>query len=775
MLNRLFIFSLLILHLSAHAITIPGLPSTADHVVSPAIAASPVSDNDKTAQIQQRLELAQTQLKQLSETATPGSAGYNRRFLLQVQITAYRQHLAALAGIKAQEGLAKNRPPVEAIASGVIALNTQRQIIQANQLDLANLSAVFKTQELQLSELRDNLEAGQAELRLKNETLERAKPADQAAALEQLKLAQLQLDARTAVLQSMEERQNYTRVQIQNSRERQEALTLAMKDMPKTPKINTEELQTVQQRIENQRQQVSQQIASLSEAKQQWLDQIQALSDQRKIILLEKEAAEAPAEHNKKKATRRSPAELEQALEQISAQERINYLRLDNNSLRIGILLDLMNSYTLESAFWQMQYNLGTNKETTDLDAFHRLTLKWDSHLTSIAAEIQQSITVAQMEASLIEGADALAKTERQLWLDRADAFRAAESEVSRLRLLINRWGEQFSVKDTEQTLAMRWEIWQDKIVQKLHSVWEFEIFSVADTMQVDGQTINISRSVTVGKVVYAILLITIGFFITLKLGNLIERLLINYAKYPEIIVRIGKRWLLAVAFIILLINSLLLVRIPLTAFAFMGGAIAIGLGFGMQTLLKNLISGLMMILERPFKPGDTVEVGTLRGTVVDMSVRAAVIRDVNGIETLVPNSTFLEQNVTNWTYSSSQVRQNVKVGMAYGSDVRLVAKLLADDVERHGQICKEPRFEILLEDFGADALMFGVYYWIDVNAGTIGRQVASDLRFMIEASLRKHDIAIAFPQRDVHVDIAQPIKVQVSEDAKPENAVGKT
>ena len=144
----------------------------------------------------------------------------------------------------------------------------------------------------------------------------------------------------------------------------------------------------------------------------------------------------------------------------------------------------------------------------------------------------------------------------------------------------------------------------------------------------------------------------------------------------------------------------------------------------------------------------------------------AAVVRDVNGIDTLVPNSTFLEQNVTNWSYTTSIIRQGFQVGVAYGSDLRLVAKLLEEEVQRHGKIDTDKDPEILLEDFAADALTFGVYYWIDMGAGVIGRQVASDLRFMIDASFRKHGICIAFPQRDIHLDVAEPLRIQFEKSA---------
>jgi len=156
----------------------------------------------------------------------------------------------------------------------------------------------------------------------------------------------------------------------------------------------------------------------------------------------------------------------------------------------------------------------------------------------------------------------------------------------------------------------------------------------------------------------------------------------------------------------------MMVVRIPLTIFAFMGGALAIGAGFGMQNLLKNLISGLMLLFERPFRPGDLVEVGGIRGRVLDIGVRSSHIRDANGIETLIPNSTFIEQNVTNWTLSNEAVRIVVKIGVAYGSPVKEVTDLLLEVADRHGLVEDDPRrkcnLRILAAMHCSSVCMFG-------------------------------------------------------------------
>jgi small-conductance mechanosensitive channel len=151
-----------------------------------------------------------------------------------------------------------------------------------------------------------------------------------------------------------------------------------------------------------------------------------------------------------------------------------------------------------------------------------------------------------------------------------------------------------------------------------------------------------------------------------------------------------------------------------------------------------------------------------VRGTVTNIGIRSSTISDVNGIDTIIPNSTFVEQNLTNWTLENRKVRFSVKVGVAYGSSVKEVERLLFDVAERHGLILDQPAPEVAFEDFGADALMFALYYWLDLKPDVIARRVATDLRFMIEKSFAEHGIVIAYPQRDVHLDTAKPLEVRV-------------
>jgi len=288
----------------------------------------------------------------------------------------------------------------------------------------------------------------------------------------------------------------------------------------------------------------------------------------------------------------------------------------------------------------------------------------------------------------------------------------------------------------------------------------------VQDIIEVDGQQVSGKRSVTVDKVLTALAILIVGYWFAVRLARLVEGLAATRFGMDVSLARIAGRWILFLEVMLLVVMSMLVVRIPLTIFAFMGGAFAIGAGFGMQNMLKNVISGLMLLFERPFRPGDLIEVGSIRGRVIDIGVRSSHIRDGNGIETLIPNSTFIEQNVTNWTLSNKAIRIVVKIGIDYASPVREVSDLLLEVADRHGLIEDDPKPMVQFEDFGSDSLIFGLYVWIELKPGVSGAVVASDLRYMINKTLTEHGIVMAFPQRDIHLDSSRPLEIRVLAEA---------
>jgi small-conductance mechanosensitive channel len=149
--------------------------------------------------------------------------------------------------------------------------------------------------------------------------------------------------------------------------------------------------------------------------------------------------------------------------------------------------------------------------------------------------------------------------------------------------------------------------------------------------------------------------------------------------------------------------------------------------------------------------------------------MRSSHILDANGIETLIPNSSFVEQNVTNWTLSNQSVRIVINVGIAYGSPVREAKKLLLDVAEEHGLVLDEPAPQVLLEDFASDSLLLGLYVWVELKPDVSWKVIASDLRCMINLTLAENNIEIAFSQRDIHLDTRRPLEVKMT-NVKDEN-----
>jgi small-conductance mechanosensitive channel len=166
--------------------------------------------------------------------------------------------------------------------------------------------------------------------------------------------------------------------------------------------------------------------------------------------------------------------------------------------------------------------------------------------------------------------------------------------------------------------------------------------------------------------------------------------------------------------------------------------------------------------MERQVQVGDIVDVDGVTGTVTEVNLRSSTVLGFDGVEAMIPNSSLLENKVTNWTHTDNRVRRVVKIGVAYGSPVRQVADLLLDCMQRHGQVLKDPEPRVLFDDFGDSALVFAMHFWLEIKSGVSSLVVMSDLRFMVHRALEEAGIAIPFPQRDVHLDAARPLRVEV-------------
>jgi len=259
-------------------------------------------------------------------------------------------------------------------------------------------------------------------------------------------------------------------------------------------------------------------------------------------------------------------------------------------------------------------------------------------------------------------------------------------------------------------------------------------------------------QPITIGDILLVPTFLIVGFLLTKWLVKIITRRLTSKNTDPNVI-HLLQRVFYVVALTIIVITTLDVINVPITAFAFLSGAIAIGFGFGAQNIINNFISGWILMWERPIRIGDFLEVGTAKGVVETINTRSTRIRRNDGVHMLIPNSQLLENTVTNWTLIDGNARSSVSVGVAYGSDVLLVKKLIQQVLDEHEAILATPQSTVLFDDFADSSLVFNAIFWVCAESETRLRQVRSDIRFRIYEVFEQHDVVIAFPQRDLHID----------------------
>jgi len=269
---------------------------------------------------------------------------------------------------------------------------------------------------------------------------------------------------------------------------------------------------------------------------------------------------------------------------------------------------------------------------------------------------------------------------------------------------------------------------------------------------------------ITVGKVLSAVVILIVGIIAVRIITWSVRTRILPRTHLQTTTAAIIEKVFYYFALVLVVLFSLRILNVPLTAFAFLGGALAIGLGFGAQNLVNNFISGFILMGERPIKIGDLVEVEGNFAVVEEIGGRCTRIRNGSNVHILVPNSSFLEKNIINWTLSDQRIRTSVSVGIVYGSPVREVERLLLQAADEHPKIIQEPPPFVLFTDFGDNALIFEVFFWVRMTRLLERRRIESDIRFRVDELFREAHIVIAFPQRDVHLDSVSPLSVKLVE-----------
>ncbi|WP_161604571.1 mechanosensitive ion channel domain-containing protein [Roseiconus nitratireducens] len=322
---------------------------------------------------------------------------------------------------------------------------------------------------------------------------------------------------------------------------------------------------------------------------------------------------------------------------------------------------------------------------------------------------------------------------------------------------LIDRFIEDLEATQRQFSLAD----WTQLALGGLLAAWEYELTSIDD------------EPITVRKIVFGLTLLFLGYLFSRALATLLASRLLPRFGLSEAAISVFRTLSFYAMLTALVLLSLDLVNVPLTVFAFLGGAVAIGLGFGSQNLINNFISGLILLAERPIRVGDLVNVDGIDANVTNIGARSTRVRTGANLEILVPNSRFLENNVTNWTLSDTRIRTSVCVGVAYGSPVKEVLSTLRQVIDAHPRVLRAPEPIVLFQDFGDNSLAFEAHFWIHMRQMMDAAKVRSELRVAIDEAFRERSIVIAFPQRDVHLDIQSPVEVRLADHPAPGLAHG--
>ena len=270
--------------------------------------------------------------------------------------------------------------------------------------------------------------------------------------------------------------------------------------------------------------------------------------------------------------------------------------------------------------------------------------------------------------------------------------------------------------------------------------------------------------SVTIGSILLLLILFASVIIVErIVQKQLIRRFLSRTKLQPSLqfgLSRIIGYTLIAVGFYV----AFQLVGVDLSSLAIIAASVGVGVGFGLQNIINNFVSGIIILTERPISIGDRIEVAGVAGRVTKIQLRSTTVVTNDNITMIVPNADFISNTVTNWSHGDPKVRIRVPVGVAYGSDLKLLQQLLLEAAGEHPKALRDPSPVVLFNEFGDNSLNFELGVWTqEMTAAPI--HFTSEMNFIIEQKLRENDIEIPFPQRDLHVRSGLPAAAEASNE----------
>ena len=286
--------------------------------------------------------------------------------------------------------------------------------------------------------------------------------------------------------------------------------------------------------------------------------------------------------------------------------------------------------------------------------------------------------------------------------------------------------------------------------------IWLIVLLTLFETLNIEYHSILQSPLYTTEKFtihIYnlLIILIIIFFIRTLVLGT--EYLMDRRIEHKKMDRGRGKSFTQIIIYLIWMIGLIIIISslgVRMTLVIASISALLVGVGFGLQHIFNDFFSGIIILFDGSIEVDDVVEVEGIVGRVLEIGLRVSKVLTRDNVVIIVPNSRFTSEKVINWTHNKAATRFHINIGVAYGSDVRLVERILLTAANEHNQISKNPKPFVRFNDFGESSLDFQLYFWT-ANDFMV-ENIKSDLRFVMDDEFRKNKVEIPFPQRDLHL-----------------------
>lgn len=764
------------LHALAATIPLPGFktkknePQTSSR---PATAISDESIDESLAKLEARLTELRLQLSPAAVTAihkTYRDVASPQELAEREQLTTrlagiLEDHVNGLISLRSLRKSARDRTVdfkgwqgfTEKPPYPLSLLDSLRDSIAAQRTRLQSLEVMRTTAEDELEEFSGNLKSSRKQLRLAEEAMEKSSGTpDEPRKRWLLLLAKLREQLNQAGTVYAEVRQVFFQESLAATQTEIDFIERKLAVARGNYRFTKENLQQKLESIDNRRQQLSRELE-------------QAIHD---ADLARKQLEASEASLRKAEAGIRRPGGM-LTLGPVFKTHEMRQVLFDAASFRVQVIKAIIQLLRNETALWKDRYRIASgaaaaadpeNAEISQKDLEYVSTWKGFlaarvSTLHSLIRSQQEKLANATLAAYEREAINRMLAVYR----DQEALLRRGEEYLNEFERLVLRRNEEAQSAVVKVSLKERARDALGAVSSLAMKIWNTELYVAEETIIAEGKTIVRPRSVTIGKLLQAFLILLAGTLVLRRLKRPIHWFAVNRLRFDESNALLYTRLLTYLMFIGLLVCSLIFVNIPLAIFAFFGGALAIGIGFGAQNLINNFISGLILMFDRTIRLGDVVELDIHRGRVTAIGMRNSRVKRFDGVEMLVPNSQFLQQNVINWTLSDRRVRYTVTVGVAYGSSTRETAQLILKAVEAQAEVLTDPPAYVTFDNFAESSLSFSAYFWLEMDPAMNSLEICSDIRHRIGEMLGEAGISIPFPQRDLHVSTIKPLEIIMS------------